>query len=1412
MGIALVGGISSAQATPESEDAEAVANAIESFTDRLAQASDALGEYQDLAENLPLTDLAPGEPGGLNLNNLLDDAVGALGTYASMGDLATALEARDGTYGGITVQFGAGAFSQPAVTTTATSITIPIHAARVVNQPLDFTFGPVDMQGGSLGIDFRLDTTLTFDVDPALVSDGATAPANAVSLRTAPTPPAIDVCAHATGSVGIFTARFGFTDVKVSTDNPATGGTPEAATLHACAKVGFTDPDSTGGITRDEWASHALTELATADIVDGDPGDDLSAKFYVDASLIGGDAFTAATAADASIAFTDLNLAAGPAPTVTPVFGSLLDFTSITPGDVANGLSQFLAAFGGSQTAGNGAIPFVKDGFSRAFEVVKPLKDYARRLTDADVVCGTDPGTATNMPTGSTANLADDTFVYCRARTAYTLTAGLTTWTSPNATEIEKTSAAAADPTIGAAPEENAKFQMDGAGSFAVSVAFTADPDAGGAQPAQAFTAVPRPQTAQQLFEELAVAAGLDLGTSGLTYDAATKSLAYRLKGSFNPAAVGPGVENAPTWDFGDQLRNVTHLGGPAGLRVGNDDAGCRPGQLGRDLRRHPHRRRGRHHTVGRGPEPARSLLRQGEDRSRRARDQPRRSRGHRRRGARRPGRLPRRARERRRRRQHLCAGNGLRHRQGRHLEARRHGRHQPRPRRPARRRPGPGTSLQTIAGAISVGELAFNLDDAHLDAVCNLKATAGLHISADVAGGAQTLAEAGVALNWPQVFETDSCTPDPSGLEITPSASFNTDLFHFDPFPSVSGKATAVAANPNEGVVLIDGTKNPTAGDGNDPSEFPALGNFTNLTLRNKTTGATCIILTISAQEISCATSLSGGTRQGDLPNNNKWKTGDEYEVEGNALGMLSIILDNLDALVDQLEAMGADVDATIPLINMSTKDLVAKIQSIKRTIDDLRGFPKAQVQCDLDNNFSTHEDVSILDDGATVYCRATTQNTPTAVQWKVTTKDPAGSAAIVTNGESGLDPAIADVPGALTTVGPTPSTSVQFTVNDGDPITDRTTLDEWQLSLEWSDDGGANTAEFPAAVASEHAPVARGADRGQARHRRSERLRARPARPADAGRRGAHFTGTADSSSTGSTLHDTDALSRRHHRPHRHPHDEPRKGDQLLDHLGLRRRRGHVQNVAGGWADGQGYQIVGNGTKDLVIKLGAGFCGEAGGLTCDNTFRKTDPLSVPLNLSVGALGDLVSVDSANQLDLGYKAKATLEVGIPLKLGIPVPTIVDTTGLELEGRAAVDPINLSAGVGPIKVNLGAAIADKDPAAGDPVPGVGKAKVGAQFTFKRGDDDGIPGTGPTTSPAATASSRAAAGSLRPSRASIRTAVARRRPAPRTTRASLPTSVSRRRRRSSATSSSPATSSRCPPRPRAPRRAARRSQP
>ena len=46
-----------------------------------------------------------------------------------------------------------------------------------------------------------------------------------------------------------------------------------------------------------------------------------------------------------------------------------------------------------------------------------------------------------------------------------------------------------------------------------------------------------------------------------------------------------------------------------------------------------------------------------------------------------------------------------------------------------------PAAGTETISDAIGVADLLFHLDDDHLAAVCNLKATAGLAVSASVDG-----------------------------------------------------------------------------------------------------------------------------------------------------------------------------------------------------------------------------------------------------------------------------------------------------------------------------------------------------------------------------------------------------------------------------------------------------------------------------------------------------------------------------------------------------------------------------------------------------------------------------------------------------------------------------------------------------
>ena len=1415
MTIAVVGTVGSAQANPEDQDATAIGNAIESFGDRLASASDALGEYQDLANNLPLADLAPGDPGALNLSDLLDQAVGPLGSFGTMSDLATAVDARDGNYGGVTVQFGGAV----PVSSTSTSITIPVHATRTVNQPLAFKFGPVDMTGGSLGIAFELNTTLTFNVDSAAITSAATAPPTALSL----VPPTVNLCAHATASVAKFTARFGFTDVNVSTDNPATAATTEAATLHACASVAFSDPDSVGGITMDEWTSHALTELAPTPpsgsfIVKGNPsGNDLDTTFYVDATLVDGDAFTAGTAADASIAFTDTTLADGFNATPAPTLGALGAWQNITAGDVANGLAEFVSSLSDAQNAGNGPLPLLKKSISDTFDGVKPLLDYTERLTNATVGCGTEPGDADHFPTGVTDNLTTGTLVYCRAQTQQKKQNGSVVWSVPSGVtnvsatcvpDCVNTSGAGADATLGAdgeSPTADAVFKMIAPGNFTIELSWDSDPGA----PTVTRKAIPRPGSAQELFQRLAAAAGLDNALANLGYSSATKSLTFRLKkDNFDPVGIGVNA------NIGDLIRNATNIAGlkdvlegvpgstsftadasdidfdvTFGVLLLQNTSDITPlrgtataGSTGNELEdttadftdgtNDPHLAQVLKKTSAPTGQCTIAAVAQhkltcatgsgitwaGGDtydvdgglidrfyvKVDNAADKPELSVG----ALNVTGTLD------------LdgkvgfvevqAGGNGSKNT---FAPGTAFGISKADASKPVLRvdikTPAPFVAGgNTITDAIGVGELLFHLDSAHLSAVCNLKATAGIGINASVNG--QQLASGGVALNWPNVFKSNSCEPDFSTIAVSADSDFNLNLRDFDPFPSVTGTHTA-ATSTN----LFDASKNFKNVGFNPagPASAEHGANLLNLKLSNKTTGASCTIATINDNELECT--LSGGTRPSDDVNKNKWKTGDEYAVEGNALGWLGYILDNLDKLVDQVDQIDPGLtDKEIPLIGISTKDLVGKIKSIKQTIDELRGAPLAEIDC-TGNPDGTNPakdilgrpfNIELLPDNTTLWCRAVSTVDPTAVTWSqlkgsVTVTpgafvpDPAHLPPTEAVDQTtfpekghGFPPLAGDV---LGTVGPdengvTGDDRVQVVVSDGNAaFSDDTAIDEWQIKSEFTDAAGNHTVEFPSSLPPQSLQ--------QLADLINEKLGVDNVIKLDlldlpAAGAGPKTSGQASAGSTEHVLEDSGADF-----PALPEAQRPDVGNLLINktdktHCTITAVATETLTCALGsamqWDSGDDYEVVGNGTKDLVVSLGVGFC--SGGGLCETSDRSVPAVQAPLNVA-GSFADLIAVDTQGKIELDYDATAQLDVGIPLKLDLtPDVVVLDTTGVSLEAKLDATDIGFSASLGPVSVKLGTAITDTDPVTDGDQPGIGIGKIGAKLSVTQTGDDGIP--------------------------------------------------------------------------------------
>jgi Ca2+-binding RTX toxin-like protein len=113
---------------------------------------------------------------------------------------------------------------------------------------------------------------------------------------------------------------------------------------------------------------------------------------------------------------------------------------------------------------------------------------------------------------------------------------------------------------------------------------------------------------------------------------------------------------------------------------------------------------------------------------------------------------------------------------------------------------------------------------------------------------------------------------------------------------------------------------------------------------------------------------------------------------------------------------------------------------------------------------------------------------------------------------------------------------------------------------------------------------------------------------------------------------------------------------------------------------------------------------------------------LTTDINASVSGLGDLVSVDSAGDIDVSYNAAARLKLGFQLTgTGAPQVYVMPETGIDLQGRFNASALNFKASLGPFSVvaGTGARAFDDNGTPGDtsddtPV-GVGVLRVGADL-------------------------------------------------------------------------------------------------
>ena len=318
-------------------------------------------------------------------------------------------------------------------------------------------------------------------------------------------------------------------------------------------------------------------------------------------------------------------------------------------------------------------------------------------------------------------------------------------------------------------------------------------------------------------------------------------------------------------------------------------------------------------------------------------------------------------------------------------------------------------------------------------------------------------------------------------------------------------------------------------------------------------------------------------------------------------------------------------------------------------------------------------------------------------------------------------IDPAHAQ---DLATVGSNPTARVKVTVGpvvpagpDEPPVL--VAISDWRLNVKFTDAGGDHNAEFP--TAGPPRSLQELADKINEKLGIPNLVKFEvidlPLATATAPRR----SGTATAGVTADNVLEDDASD---------PFNAG-TADELVSvgnllintadntHCSITNVAAHVLTCALGsdmqWDEGDNYEVVGDNTKDLVVRLGVNFCAAGGTVTCDATTDQiVSPLSVPLNVK-GAVADIVSVETTGDIDLYFSARAHLDVGIPIKLGIPTVQVLDTSGVSLKASVEATDIGLSAAVGPISVDLGTFA--------DGGTGTGVGKLGAHLSLESDDDD-----------------------------------------------------------------------------------------
>ena len=335
----------------------------------------AVSQVEELAEAIPLTAVAPGGAGGLDLLTSLGTATMTLETALADSmdgptEIADEIEDADTTVGSVDVTFGCPDGADPCAESVSVvdnagviDYHIPVTVTTTVDPTLVFESDVFDMDGNTFPVDLSMSTVLDLRFDTNVPDDR-------FSLVT---PPTISITVEQGASVPnpiVASSRIGVADVSVS----STG---------LDLDVGFTvtmiDPDGLGGLTQDEWMSTQIADLV-AETNGVTRTGSIGGTLNFDTDLIDG-------VGDGSIDIGD-DLSNGFDFMLDPDdLGSLVNFTLISPAAIIAGIGQAAAALGGAQAIGDVPLPFLDGGVREIAQASRPILDAVDAL---GVVCGSE--------------------------------------------------------------------------------------------------------------------------------------------------------------------------------------------------------------------------------------------------------------------------------------------------------------------------------------------------------------------------------------------------------------------------------------------------------------------------------------------------------------------------------------------------------------------------------------------------------------------------------------------------------------------------------------------------------------------------------------------------------------------------------------------------------------------------------------------------------------------------------------------------------------------------------------------------------------------------------------------------------------------------------------------------------------